>query len=235
MKVLGQKRKHITEEVAPASLVDLLNFPQHVLDAIASHDDGTALPNGAMKRLVQQCQQHWACYSAYSGMACWEIAFQHLKRAMLGSEMREQLTFVEAWECKQAAVHLLQGMGEAGPRHIFSNINDKLNMKAKAVIDRLEEAMLAAASLDEKQRALAVMQQTFSMLEASGELFSTPSSKRHCSQCQKRCSTWESMGQLQVAFAGMTCKDISIMNRAKPGPVGPSARTLLTWLYEMRY
>ena len=89
-----------------------------------------------------------------------------------------------------------------------------------------------------KKRAVESMLFVMQDFESHGMLFSERS-VRPCLACNGVCRIWDipgdAMSRATVALAGMTCKDVSNMNRCKLGKHGPSGRPLLTFLHEIRF
>lgn len=133
------------------------------------------------------------------------------------------------------------------PVHVFRNINDKMPKEVNQVLDGLEAT---AVSDDEtKMQAFGEMKQY--LTEVEPKLFPpkaspTGGTEQHrtgfCERQMKPCRLWrgrvsaeQQAPKMTIKIAGMTCKDWSRMNKTRMGHYGPSGRTELVELFEIRH
>ena len=228
---------------APASLVDLLDYPVHVWDAVAKAD---ASGTGRMACLHHHLQRRWSCYSSKSGLGAWETSLQFMVEAGMkfapdaARDCRKNFSVIEAWDVKPVAQQMLLAMQGNGPLHLFGDMCTKLNSKVNVLLDTLAEADGEVS--EDADRAFETMEQLMREQEQLGALFSDPPSQRLCMKCRAKCCIWqrrqkedkdedEEQQDLQLAFAGITCKDFSATNKCRRGNLGKSGRVFMTWTF----
>jgi hypothetical protein len=120
----------------------------------------------------------------------------------------------------------------ARAKHIFDDINGKLPVKVKNILDGLE----ADKNASPEQKDQAYEDMVFALQNCEKKLF-RPGSTCWCILHEAECKLFEhsaDCGRLTIEIAGHTCKDVSRMNSKRPGLSGPSGRVLLVWMFERR-
>ena len=234
------------DDTGPDKVEALLEFPlQAWHDLQRAEHHGILLP-GAVDQALRHLRDGIFGFSSYTGIAAWELGAFYTEQAaellgLMGTSGSAggplALQMVEAWDLKATAQEVILDMdARHQPKHLFSDINMKCTKSAKGVLDNL--VVPDCASKAEKARALAAMKVSLKDMEENNLLFSA-NSFRDCLRCQKQCRLWDiPPGQernLTIGFAGMTCKDVSNMNRRRQSLLGPSGRPLLVYLAELRF
>lgn len=227
-------------ESAPSKLAEVLDFPLRTLqDLLVASASGLATKDAA-DNLHRHMGTGAAIFSNYSGVGAWELGLLYVQQAagIMGiAKGYNTFKLIEQWGIKPSSHTILLDVETPHrTRHLFQNINTKISAQAQKAIDAVEAKQSDSAS--DKVRAFEAMQSLFDDFHKAGALFN-PSSTRPCLACGHKCPLWdisEAEASLPLLyFAGMTCKDVSQMNRQRLGILGASGRPLLTFLWELRY
>eukprot|EP00971_Amphidinium_carterae_P351652 6492212-Amphidinium_carterae.3 len=225
--------------VGPDNAEALMRWP--CFDFEAAADAGVPM----LENLGKWLQRGISLSTSYSGIGSAEIAAEMVQvgaasRGLFDADTMQGFDFVEAVDNKAAArAALLSRSGKgSGPRHVFGDINERVPMDFRQMLDGMG---CDADAVEEKQRLFDDMKTLFKAAEETGKLF-RKGRKRYCFRHRKECCLLDepqhedaTCSKLRVHIAGATCKDYSRRNIHGQGVLGPSGRVLLTWLYERRH
>lgn len=217
---------------APGNIKDLLDFPIHVLQDLMRAEETGVIRKGSMQSLTAFLAKGCLLFGSYTGIGAWEHSSHLVRQAatrlgLLEEDALGPWTTVEAWDTKPSAQFVLMTMNRSHlPRHMFTDINQKVSSKAHiSLMEVAPPKMLHSLSVEDKTQAFLAMEIFMQDMQAAGLLFSKTSCRR-CLLHEKACQLWDvrkgEEGLPQIVFAGVTCKDVSQMNQHRLGVLGPS-------------